>query len=182
MNSTEPTEGTRCCPACESGQGSHACGLDRGYTEADVRLVSAALTSLVDISGCPDTVAQVALAALASAGRIQSLPPASAEEPDHLDPDEMLLYRLYRHLDCGTPVDRTDPEDCANVAAESIRVLRAAGRLSSDVGEARAGYDQAIAVLRGVYQRTGSPAARWAADYLAADPDREAPATNATAT
>lgn len=35
-----------------------------------------------------------------------------------------------------------------------------------------AGYEQAIATLRDVAERTGSPAARWAADYLAADPDR----------
>lgn len=35
-----------------------------------------------------------------------------------------------------------------------------------------AGYDRAVAVLRGVVARGGSPAARWAADYLAADPDR----------
>jgi hypothetical protein len=42
--------------------------------------------------------------------------------------------------------------------------------------DVRAGYEQAIATLRGVARRTGSPAARWAADYLAADPDRLAPA------
>lgn len=41
---------------------------------------------------------------------------------------------------------------------------------------ARAGYEQAISTLLDVAQRTGSPAARWAADYLAADPDRLAPA------
>ncbi|GGN40475.1 hypothetical protein FHR83_007029 [Actinoplanes campanulatus] len=35
-----------------------------------------------------------------------------------------------------------------------------------------AGYDRAVAVLQGVAARTGSDAARWAADYLAADPDR----------
>jgi hypothetical protein len=34
------------------------------------------------------------------------------------------------------------------------------------------GYDRAIAVLTGVWARSGSQAARWAADYLAADPDR----------
>lgn len=41
---------------------------------------------------------------------------------------------------------------------------------------ARAGYEQAISTLRDVAQRTGSAAARWAADYLATDPDRRAPA------
>ncbi len=45
--------------------------------------------------------------------------------------------------------------------------------------EARAGYETAIATLRGVEQRTGSPAARWAADYLAADPDKLAPVATA---
>jgi hypothetical protein len=34
------------------------------------------------------------------------------------------------------------------------------------------GYQRAIAVLNGVAARSGSPAARWAAEYLAADPDR----------
>lgn len=40
---------------------------------------------------------------------------------------------------------------------------------------ARKGYETAIAVLRGVAERTGSPAASWCADYLLADPDRLAP-------
>jgi hypothetical protein len=34
------------------------------------------------------------------------------------------------------------------------------------------GYQQAIDTLLGVFQRTGSPAAKWAADYLVADPDK----------
>jgi hypothetical protein len=38
------------------------------------------------------------------------------------------------------------------------------------------GYQLAIDVLSDVAARTGSPAARWAADYLAADPDRHAAA------
>lgn len=42
--------------------------------------------------------------------------------------------------------------------------------------DARAGYDAAVAALLDVADRTGSPAARWAADHLAADPDRRAPA------
>jgi hypothetical protein len=37
------------------------------------------------------------------------------------------------------------------------------------------GYQQAIDTLTGVFQRTGSPAAKWAADYLAADPDNLRP-------
>ncbi|MER7002227.1 hypothetical protein ABT297_04150 [Dactylosporangium sp. NPDC000555] len=51
----------------------------------------------------------------------------------------------------------------------------AEGRRQATEG-ARAGYDQAVTTLRDVADRTGSPAARWAADYLAADPDRRAPA------
>jgi len=35
-----------------------------------------------------------------------------------------------------------------------------------------ASYQQAIGSLADVTRRTGSPAARWAAEYLAADPDR----------
>lgn len=39
----------------------------------------------------------------------------------------------------------------------------------------RSGYQQAVATLLDVAERTGSPAARWAAEYLTADPDRRAP-------
>jgi hypothetical protein len=52
--------------------------------------------------------------------------------------------------------------------------------------EAVEGWDRAAATLRDVAARTGSPAARWAADYLTADPDARrvgpwepAPAVNA---
>jgi len=37
------------------------------------------------------------------------------------------------------------------------------------------GYEKAIAILQGVAQRTGSPAAKWAAEYLGVDPDKEGP-------
>jgi hypothetical protein len=40
----------------------------------------------------------------------------------------------------------------------------------------RAGYEKAIAILLGVYVRTGSQAAKWAAEYLTVDPDKEGPA------
>lgn len=43
---------------------------------------------------------------------------------------------------------------------------------------AAGGYRQAVATLLGVAERTGSRAARWAADYLAADPDRLAPTSS----
>jgi hypothetical protein len=49
------------------------------------------------------------------------------------------------------------------------RGWQAAGRT------ARAGYEQAVSTLLDVAQRTGSPAAQWAAGYLVADPDRLAP-------
>lgn len=52
-------------------------------------------------------------------------------------------------------------------------VLTAVEREQPD--PARKGYETAIAVLRGVAERTGSPAASWCADYLLADPDRLAP-------
>jgi hypothetical protein len=52
--------------------------------------------------------------------------------------------------------------------------------------EATEGWERAVATLRDVADRTGSPAARWAADYLTADPDARrvgpwepAPAVNA---
>lgn len=35
-----------------------------------------------------------------------------------------------------------------------------------------ASYQQAVGTLADVARRTGSPAARWAAEYLAADPDQ----------
>lgn len=44
------------------------------------------------------------------------------------------------------------------------------------------GYAVACAVLRGVAQRTGSNAALWAAEYLEADPDRQAPSGARAAT
>lgn len=40
---------------------------------------------------------------------------------------------------------------------------------------ARAGWESAIAELRGVAARTGSPAAQWAVEYLTVDPDKMAP-------
>lgn len=47
-------------------------------------------------------------------------------------------------------------------------------------GEPDVGWGRAVATLLDVAERTGSPAARWAAHYLAADPDRRA-ATPASA-
>jgi hypothetical protein len=55
-----------------------------------------------------------------------------------------------------------------------VQALAAVDGVANQV--ARAGYEQAISTLLDVAQRVGSPAARWAADYLVADPDRRAPA------
>lgn len=68
---------------------------------------------------------------------------------------------------CGSWNDGFDR--CAFVAG------RRRERRRITVEGARAGYDQAIATLRQVWARTGSPAARWAVDYLTTDPDRLAP-------
>ena len=42
-------------------------------------------------------------------------------------------------------------------------------------GARQRGYTEAVATLADVADHTGSPAARWAAEYLAADPDHRAP-------
>jgi hypothetical protein len=75
-----------------------------------------------------------------------------------------------------------DPEFARVWQRQELRDWRAAyergfqrGRTQGAEDTGRAGYDQAVATLHDVAQRTGSPAARWAADYLAADPDRLAP-------
>jgi hypothetical protein len=47
------------------------------------------------------------------------------EEP--LTGVELALYEHFRYLDCGQVVDPTDPDDCANMAVEVIRFMRAAG-------------------------------------------------------
>ena len=60
-----------------------------------------------------------------------------------------------------------------NDAADDARLLADAQKR---IGlTSRKGYETAIAVLRDVAERTGSPAASWCADYLLADPDRLAP-------
>jgi hypothetical protein len=47
------------------------------------------------------------------------------------------LYDAYRAMGCIAAVDPADPEDCANVAAESVRVLAAAGLLLPEGAEQR---------------------------------------------
>jgi hypothetical protein len=77
--------------------------------------------------------------------------------------------------DCAGEYVEAGARDCAGLTAVLAIVERDELPAAS-----RAGYEAAIAALRGVEQRTGSPAARWAADYLAADPDKLAPGTAAS--
>lgn len=72
----------------------------------------------------------------------------------------------------------TNPVDNANRITRELAVTRRErdqARAAAD-SQTRRGYNSAIAILRGVHQRTGSPAAQWAAHYLTVDPDRESPA------
>jgi hypothetical protein len=51
-----------------------------------------------------------------------------SDDDDLLDPAETVVFDALRALGCTTgAVDPIDPEDCASVAAESVRALRAAG-------------------------------------------------------
>lgn len=51
-----------------------------------------------------------------------------------LPPIEQLLYDLFRNLGCPAVVDPVDPEDCAGMAGEIVRVLRQAGWLREEAG------------------------------------------------
>lgn len=73
-------------------------------------------------------------------------------------------YRVYRAVE--------ELQQLARGRSGQADVDAAYQRGLTDAG--RAGYDQAVAVLRDVARRTGSPASRWAADCLAADPDGRA--------
>ncbi len=112
----------------------------------------------------------------------------------------MTMYRTGRHW--GVTIVRegerpAELDDCAfcvasstgclihkPVEAELVAVVvngdqalaeRICTLLNDREASARSGYDQAIATLLGVVERTGSPAARWCAEYLAVDPDKLAP-------
>lgn len=76
--------------------------------------------------------------------------------------DEHAANEAYRQRDelLRSPVELARRLDKAERERDEARQR-------ADQGEAR-GYRQAIDELRGVTQRTGSPAARWAADYLEA--------------
>jgi hypothetical protein len=70
--------------------------------------------------------------------------------------------------DAPTAPTLLDIADLASKAARAQQeVARAIRHQAHAEGEAR-GYQQAVNEMRGVVQRTGSPAARWAADYLEA--------------
>jgi hypothetical protein len=85
--------------------------------------------------------------------------------------DEM-VQALWRKLPSEVQEGR-EPDDVESW----VEVVLAAVERNQDAQPrtARKGYETAIAVLRDVADRTGSPAAGWCADYLLADPDRLAP-------
>ncbi|MEU4558552.1 hypothetical protein AB0F72_09180 [Actinoplanes sp. NPDC023936] len=73
------------------------------------------------------------------------------------------------------PWDKVVADSTAELLA--IEAKRAAltereGQLSALQHSQEDGYQRAVAVLRGVAARSDSPAAKWAAEYLIADPDR----------
>lgn len=86
----------------------------------------------------------------------------------------------HRCRTCGTPVDvaRVDITSRTGPAPRFTwgRWAACSGCGSTEQPDlvpdtAAEGYQQAIDTLQGVAERTGSPAARWAAEYLAVDPD-----------
>jgi hypothetical protein len=66
---------------------------------------------------------------------------AKPEAPDPHPTAYTVLYDLYRRLECPVAVDPGDPEDCANVAAESVRALLAAGLLPPEGAETRTEHE-----------------------------------------
>ncbi len=74
--------------------------------------------------------------------------------------------------DATTEQHRFGPKTGDYRRAEMLLAALDAGQAAKP---ARAGYEAAIATLLDVAQRTGSPAAQWAAEYLAVDPDKRAP-------
>jgi hypothetical protein len=107
----------------------------------------------------------------------------------------MTMYRTDNHWDVtivreGTPSPGPDhwheggpcpdcPRDDQLVAVvvngDQALAERICRLLNGHAQAAAEGYQQAIDTLLGVVQRTGSPAAKWAAEYLDTDPDRLGP-------
>jgi hypothetical protein len=78
-----------------------------------------------------------------------------------------LIVAKLGHRVGGIPADGPHTVDLSESALDlALTTVRDLGRR-----EATEGWDRAVATLRDVAARTGSPAARWAAEYLAADPD-----------
>ena len=72
--------------------------------------------------------------------------------------------------------DPADLDEAARIFWDSItKTIPGAG------ARERVGYQSAVATLLDVADRSGSPAARWAAEYLAADPDKRGPAPDVPA-
>jgi hypothetical protein len=97
--------------------------------------------------------------------------------------DILQWHPCFEEANCRAR-DNTGPCACSGVPFISDEVWAKVGpvvvRIRAEayergLREATEGWERAVATLRDVADRTGSPAARWAADYLAADPDRLAP-------
>lgn len=86
---------------------------------------------------------------------------------------DVLIGMYRRGLADGEPAELTIVAQGRWLAANFERVALAEHLTVAIARLAKRpeGYEQAVSTLRDVAQRTGSPAARWAADYLAADPD-----------
>lgn len=109
--------------------------------------------------------------------RSGSCPECAAGDP-HNEPDEPHIHlTTYGYLLYAPSHDQLDfvrqireIERRAGREDAARELANAAGRGLTQV--ARAGYEAAISTLLDVAQRTGSPAAQWAAEYLATDPDQ----------
>jgi hypothetical protein len=116
------------------------------------------------------------------------LPADGLDEDGNPYPDVDIAAYAIPNSVFASPVVGVGSARRSRVARYVLDALRSAGRLAptptpttggerdaaADLAGAayRAGYDRAVSTLLDVAERTGSPAARWAADYLTADPDR----------
>jgi hypothetical protein len=87
----------------------------------------------------------------------------------------LLLPGDITEHDCTGDCPGDHSDEFRRFGAADVPRLQALIDMREHVRAAVQGYRQAIATLRDVAARTGSPAARWAADYLDTDPDRLGP-------
>lgn len=79
-----------------------------------------------------------------------------------------IVDAAYRAISLNSDiVFASDRRDLAEAVVEAVLIAQSPPAAQAREGW-RAGYDAAVEEMRGVVGRTGSPAARWAADYLAA--------------